>query len=138
MSSSNKAATRTAILAILLASAACSKPSEDPDFFTNRLAFPSCGEGKITNASSGSTFQDSQVECMKSSRAAGGSELTLRSITTEGDEIVSYIRILPNVENVEIIVDKSQDEYSEQGWISYSCSIPELTEDSITDCMATR
>lgn len=129
---------RTAILAILLANAACSQSPEDPDFFTNRLTLPSCGEIKKTNASSGSTFERSQVECMESSRTAGGSEFTLRSTTTEGDEIVNYIRILPNVEDVEIIVDKSQDEYSEQGWTSYSCSIPELTENSITDCMATR
>lgn len=138
MKTSKNSIFQVVIVGCLLVCASCSKPPEDPDFFTARTPLPSCGEAKITNASKGNRFESSQIDCMRQSRTSGGSEFTMRSTTTEGDEIVDYIRVLPDSVQVEVIVDNSQDEYSKQGWTSYSCSIPEITEESITECMTTR
>lgn len=75
------------------------------------------------------------IDCLVDSREHGGSELSVTTITTEGDPITTYYRVADRSTAVEIFVDKSADAYAGgPGWTQLTCDVPTLTSESLRAC----
>ncbi|NLU81388.1 DUF4362 domain-containing protein [Rhodococcus sp. HNM0569] len=77
------------------------------------------------------------TDCLPEGREHGGGEFALTSYTTEGDPIVYYLRTAAGTNEVEVLVDSSQDQFGGgPGWRSITCTIAELSPDLLRDCMS--
>jgi len=101
-------------LALLVVAAALFLRRDDspPDAFTNRSPLPSCG---TVTAGAGS-------QCLTAAMGTGaGAELTVTSVTTEGDPIVAYYRAVPGQPGLEVFTDSTKDKFSGTGWSYARC-----------------
>jgi hypothetical protein len=70
---------------------------------------------------------------MNAARTAGpGAELIVRRRTIEGDPVVTYYRVVPPEQAIEVFTDYTQDRYGHAGWVHQRCphavSVVELGE----------
>ncbi|MGF7120544.1 hypothetical protein [Rhodococcus sp. BE178] len=77
------------------------------------------------------------IGCLSDGRERDSGEFAFTLYTTEGDPIVYYLRTVPGTNDVEVLVDSSQDQFGGgPGWRRISCTIAELSPDLLRDCMA--
>lgn len=104
--------------------AACGSGNGE-DAFAAREPLPTCGEVTARPDLGEGEPKAELAEafaCLDEAAARGeGAELLVRSLTVEGDPIVEYHRVGPDIEGLEVYVDGTQDTYGEQLWTYRSC-----------------
>lgn len=64
----------------------------------------------------------SAIRCMESAAIDGnGAELAVSRPTTEGDTIVSYFRLGPGIEGMDVFVDGTADSFGPGTWTYQHC-----------------
>ncbi|WP_433607937.1 hypothetical protein [Prescottella agglutinans] len=103
-----------------------------------RSALPSCGDAAPRPGTEPQEpLTPSVIDCLSDGRQRGGGEFALTLHTIEGDPIVYYLRVAAGTNEVEVLVDSSQDRFgSGPGWGRVTCTIVELSPDLLRDCMA--
>ena len=101
-----------------LSTAACSGPPAAPVEFTDRAPLPSCGEIVLDQ---GETIPEDALDCMEAAVEADGGELKVTSPTVEGDPIVTYYRVGPGIDGVDMFIDGTADAYGAGTWIHENC-----------------
>jgi hypothetical protein len=79
-------------------------------------------------------FPKEALECLEQSRADSGGEFVLKSLTTEGDRVVHYVRSMPNTDAIEVLTDASGDRFG-AGSSEFVCSVPSLDAISLNRCV---
>ncbi|MDH6680547.1 hypothetical protein M2284_004776 [Rhodococcus sp. LBL1] len=112
---------------------AAPKPAE----ITWRSALPSCGDAAHRPGTEPQEpFTPSVIDCLSDGRLRDGGEFSLTLYTTEGDPIVYYLRTAAGTNEVEVLVDSSQDQFGGgPGWGRTTCTIVELSPDLLRACM---
>jgi hypothetical protein len=113
---------------------------QPPPEFTSRADLPSCGSATAEDAafSVSDVLPDSAMDCLNRARASRGAEFRSTTITTEGDPITTYYRVLPRTIDVEVFVDHTRDSYSSAGWTRYTCPAIAVSRDVLRHCDAQR
>jgi len=108
-----------AILLALATSAlaGCSSQSAPPEEFTDRTPLTSCGQIVLGH---GDTVPTTAVDCMTDAHDVGA-ELRVSSVTTEGDTIVSYFRVGPKIDGIDLFVDGTADSFGPRTWTYQHC-----------------
>ncbi|MGF7121954.1 hypothetical protein [Rhodococcus sp. BE178] len=103
-----------------------------------RSALPGCvAAAPRPGTESQEPFTPAVIDCLSGGRERSGGEFALTSYTTEGDPIVYYLRTAPGTNDVEVLVDSSQDKFGGgPGWRRITCTIAELSPDLLRDCMS--
>ncbi|WP_284292442.1 hypothetical protein [Luteimicrobium album] len=110
--------------------AACSGvqgSSPTPSWFADREPLSPCGSVTSAPGSDGALPADA-LACLAAG-AHDGAELTVGSYITEGDLIVSYYRVGPGIDGIEVITDATRDAFGPREWRLDRC--PDAT--SVTD-----
>jgi len=112
----------SALAALTLGS--CGTPTqpglEPPQSFTAREQLPSCDP---VDLSQGEVVPDAAWSCLDGA-SEEGAELVVTMPTTEGDPIVTYYRVGPKIQGVELFIDNSADAYAgieDRGWSHQLC-----------------
>jgi hypothetical protein len=109
---------------------AASRSSPDaPASFKERTKLESCGEFVVELAAE--SFPDDALACLDAAFDSGA-ELVVQVFTIEGDPVVFYYRVGPDIEGIEIFVDSTLDPYG-AGWSHQSCPSATSFLDQ-TDC----
>lgn len=83
-----------------------------PEQFRRRSHLPSCGQIR-----QGPTDpKPRKFPCLQPSNQRLGAELVLLRRTVEGDPIIQYVRVCPDIEGVEIFSDNTQDRFGVKEW----------------------
>ena len=90
-----------------------------PELFLTRTPLFSCGEFVLGQ---GATVPQNAWDCLAAG-VDGGAELVIVKPTTEGDPIISYFRVGPDIDGVDVFTDSSLDKFGVEGWRQESCSI---------------
>ena len=116
------------VVAFASALVACSEqPTSDttdgeaPSTFTERVAFASCGEILLDQ---GETVPGSAWVCLDAATDTGA-ELVVEMPTTEGDLVVTYYRVGPSIDGLEVFRDATRDSFGPGTWSHELC--PETT-----------
>lgn len=88
-----------------------------PGAFVDREPFDSCGDVRLDQ---GESVPDDLYRCLDDA-AATGAELVVTIPTTEGDPVVHYYRVGPQVDGVEIFVDATRDAFGSREWAHLLC-----------------
>ncbi|MGN7704195.1 hypothetical protein [Cellulosimicrobium sp. 22601] len=88
-----------------------------PAAFVDREPLDLCGDVRLDQ---GESVPDDLFRCLDAA-AATGAELVVTMPTTEGDPIVSYYRVGPRIDGVEIFVDATRDAYGPREWAHLLC-----------------
>ncbi|MFM1727188.1 hypothetical protein ABI214_08130 [Prescottella soli] len=126
-------ATVTALVYFSQEPPAAPKPAE----ITWRSALPSCGDAAPRPGTEPQEpLTPSVIDCLSDGRQRDGGEFALTLYTTEGDPIVYYLRAAAGTNDIEVLVDSSQDQFGgDPGWRRITCTIAELSSDLLRDCM---
>jgi hypothetical protein len=93
-------------------------PSIPPDWVTNRLPLPACGEEVVAQ---GGEFDVAARTCLLQAFDAGrGAEVITTQTSVEGDPITRYIRVHDNG-TIELFVDATRDAYGSGEWERLRC-----------------
>lgn len=95
-----------------------------PAAFVDRAPLVSCGDVQLDQ---GESVPDDLYRCLDDA-AATGAELVVTMPTTEGDPIVHYYRVGPQIDGVELFVDATRDAFGSRRWVHLLC--PEATSAS--------
>lgn len=87
-----------------------------PAEFRQREPLSSCGNIELVQ---GETVPDSAWACMDAA-SGSGAELTVVQPTTEGDPIVTFYRVGPNIRGMDVITDSTLDTFG-FGWLVQHC-----------------
>jgi len=101
---------------VALVMGACSSQSA-PSSFTTRVAPTSCGE---IHLGQGEAVPSDAWRCLDSASGTGA-ELAVDMPTSEGDPIVTYDRVGPPIDGLEIFVDTTQDGFGQRAWTHELC-----------------
>ena len=119
------------IIALAAAIGACSQQStpetaesDNSTSFRERPVLASCGEIRLDQ---GETVPGEAWACMEAALSTGA-ELVVDMPTTEGDPIVTYYRVGPSIEGLEVFRDTTQDEFGPRAWSHELC--PDTTSPS--------
>lgn len=109
------------VVAALVACGPTAPPAGDgpPAAFEDRARLGSCGEVTLDQ---GEEVPDDAWVCLEESRTTGA-ELVVTRPTTEGDGIVEYVRVGPDIDGVEVWVDVTADRFggTDAGWTLQRC-----------------
>ena len=115
---------RTAAILAAVAVTGCGlMPQATPDWVTNRLPLPSCGEE--TNALNA----EARACLLEAFETGHGAEIISTDTTIEGDPITSYIRVHENGV-IEIFVDATQDRFGSGEWERLRCETLDRVADA--------
>lgn len=96
---------------------AASRQSDDaPAEFRQREPLPSCGDVELAQ---GETVPDQAWACMNAAFGGGG-ELAVLQPTVEGDPIVTFYRVGPDIRGMDLIIDSTLDTFG-FGWLVQHC-----------------
>lgn len=104
-----------AALAVVLTG--CAIRPAPPAGFTNRPPLTPCGEIVLGY---GETVPSAAVNCMDDAHTTGA-ELRVSSSTTEGDTIVSYFRVGPHIDGIDLFIDGTADSFGPGTWSHQRC-----------------
>lgn len=110
---------------VLLAVAACGLIG-DPiqDEWESRDKYPSCGEVQLDQGDRLAVRGRQEIDCLRKALDAGqGAEMSVSSLTIEGDPIREYYRLTP-AGVLEVYVDSTDDQFSDQKWSMDDCHTP--------------
>ncbi|WP_305091628.1 DUF4362 domain-containing protein [Prescottella sp. R16] len=109
-----------------------------PADIARRSPLPSCGDAALRpGAELQEPLTPSVIDCLSAGRERNGGEFALTLYTTEGDPIVYYLRVMAGTNDVDVLVDSSQDRFGGgPGRRRASCTIVELSADLLRDCIA--
>lgn len=96
-----------------------------PEAFRDRAQLASCGKVVLTPAG---RLNPRTIDCLKSKAASGGAELVVLQRTVEGDPIVRYYRVGPNIDGLEIFSDNTQDKFGRRTWAHELSSLEDLAK----------
>jgi hypothetical protein len=100
--------------------------------WAHRRQLPSCGTVELDQTTRLEDVGGDAVECLEAARTSGaGGELVLTSLTTEGDPIIEYRRVMPTG-TTEVYTDATKDKFGDGRWQFGSCDRPTSAMDS--DC----
>ena len=119
------------LLVVVACTAALTACGGDPvqEQWESREDLPSCGSISLSQGEALEVAGEEQLACLEDALASGrGAELTVTLLTTEGDPITEYRRVLPDG-STEVYVDSTQDTFSDQRWGHGSCEKPESALD---------
>jgi hypothetical protein len=88
-----------------------------PPAFQDREPLPSCGEVELDQ---GEAIPQRAIDCMVDAMATGA-ELAVLQPTIEGDPLVSYYRVGPGINGIEIFTDGTLDTFG-GGWWHQQCA----------------
>jgi hypothetical protein len=88
-----------------------------PATFRERAELASCGEVVLDQ---GESTPDDAAACLDAGFASGA-ELVVVGPTTEGDPVVSYYRVGPAIQGMEIFIDSTLDQWG-FGWSHQMCA----------------
>lgn len=109
------AATATGVLVIGAAAYFILAP---PLAFTTRAEFESCGTVEL---GLGEEVPQEANQCLIDGRSEGA-ELQVRHSSAEGDPIVSYYRVGPDIDGVEVFRDATEDKFGSRSWEYMRCN----------------
>jgi|GEM_PF-2346202 len=90
-----------------------------PEAFTNRKPLLSCGEFVLGH---GAQVPDEAWDCLAAG-ADAGAELVEVYPTIEGDPIINYYRVGPDIDGVEYFVDSTYDNFGSGEWEHLVCEL---------------
>jgi hypothetical protein len=96
-------------------------PVVGPSWFTGRTAFEPCGQFGPPDSTEPPDVPDSAWACVQDPGPDGG-ELVLVRNSVEGDPIVTYIRVTPGVDGIELISDNRADAFRSEDWTHLRCT----------------
>ena len=94
----------------------CADSANAPASFRDRPDLASCGEVVLEQ---GEGIPDDAAACLESSFTSGA-ELVVSGPTTEGDPYITYYRVGPDIEGIEIFIDSTRDRFG-FGWAHQLC-----------------
>ena len=129
-------ATRTCIAVALVAVAitGCSPRSATLAAFSDRSPLSSCGELVLGH---GETVPAAAIRCMDETADGEGAELSVSMLTTEGDRIVAYLRVGPQIDGLDRFVDGTADSFGPGTWTYQHC-VGDVTISEFGTCTARR
>ena len=74
-----------------------------------------------------------EVEACLSGSGEAGAELEVSRPTVEGDTVVTYYRMAPSIDGVELFVDATDDRFGSQAWEHLLCD-PEPSPKTPKNC----
>ncbi|WP_427015803.1 hypothetical protein ACQCSX_13405 [Pseudarthrobacter sp. P1] len=92
--------------------------SAAPADFKSRRELPSCGDIVLKQ---GETIPQSAANCLALAATQDGAELAIAQPTTEGDYIVSFYRVTPLMNFVQVYVDATRDQFGAKEWHTGTC-----------------
>ena len=102
----------------------CSRPvAVDPvkQQWADRARLESCGEVVVEQGMEPRRAGGSQLACLRQAwRSGSGAELAVHQFTTEGDPVISYVRITQE-RAVEVYVDGTRDAFGNGTWSFSAC-----------------
>ncbi|QNE46386.1 hypothetical protein F1C58_05320 [Glaciihabitans sp. INWT7] len=116
--SANSPCTAVVLAGAVLILAGCSIRSGPPPEFTDRSPLVSCGEIVLAQ---GDTVPPGAIRCMDEAAGKSGAELSISSPTTEGDAIISYFRVGPEIDGIDQFVDATRDSFGPRRWTYQHC-----------------
>ena len=103
----------------------CSRPvAADPvqQQWADRARLDSCGEVVVEQGMAPRRAGGSELTCLRKAwRSGAGAEVTVHQLTTEGDPIVSYVRVTPEGA-AEVYVDGTRDAFGSGTWSFSTCA----------------
>jgi hypothetical protein len=117
--SATSSCTAVVLAGAIVMLAGCSIRSGAPPEFTDRSPLVSCGEIVLAQ---GETAPPGAIGCMEEAAGRGGAELSVSSLTTEGDAIVSYFRVGPQIDGIDLFVDATADSFGPRTWTYEHCT----------------
>jgi hypothetical protein len=110
-----------------------------PEDFVGRAPLAGCGTARAEGPDSKlvDLFPLRAVDCMIAGRKSDGAEYVVEYLTTEGDPITNYLRVLPGIYDVEVFVDSSNDAYG-GGWQHRTCRAGDLSPNVLASCLGVR
>lgn len=88
-----------------------------PVAFRDRVPLASCGEYVVDQ---GVVAPDIPWDCLDGATETGA-ELVVVQPTVEGDPVITYYRVGPEIEGLEMFYDASFDAFGSGTWHSYTC-----------------
>lgn len=96
-----------------------------PVKFRERTQLVDCGEKKLTSLT-GTDPRD--FDCLTPSNRPQTAELVTLRRTVEGDPIVTYYRVGPDIDGIEVFIDNTLDRYRSKDWTHHRRTMDELVE----------
>lgn len=124
----------TAALAACVTTASTEPP---PAAFTDRAPLVSCGQIRAGGPGDPleSLYPQSAMNCLERGRGASGAEWSTVGLTTEGDPVTTYYRVVPDSPDVDIFLDRSRDmHWGGDGWTRLSCEVAVISGPSLRMC----
>ena len=119
----------------ILGLAACSSPFAGDrvrERWVDRVRLDSCGEVVLDQGVALRQAGGSALDCLRDAlRSGSGAELRVEQPTTEGDPVISYVRVTPDGA-AEVYVDSTRDGFGDQKWSFTRCARPRSVLD--VDC----
>jgi hypothetical protein len=112
-----------ALLAVAAAVGGCGSPdSRAPGAFVHRQPLASCGKIHLsqTQVSGGETVPADAWACLDAAFKSGA-ELVVEMPTSEGAQVVSYYRVGPDIDGMEVFHDATRDRFGSQAWSHELC-----------------
>lgn len=107
--------------AVLVIGAAAYVELAPPVAFTTRADLESCGALKLEH---GEEVPQEAEQCLIDGRSEGA-ELEVRHSTPEGDPVVRYYRVGPEIDGVEVFIDATEDKFGSGSWERIRCDFTE-------------
>jgi len=98
-------------------SGAGASPVDAGSIFTDRAVLASCGELRLGQ---GEEVPAEAWACVDAAFDTGA-ELAVEMPTTEGDPIVTYYRVGPDIDGLELFTDTTRDNFGPQTWSHEVC-----------------
>lgn len=117
--SATSSCTAVVLAGAIVMLAGCSIRSGAPPEFTDRSPLASCGEIVLARSE---TVPPGAIRCMDEAAGEAGAELSVSSLTTEGDAIVSYFRVGPQIDGIDLFVDATADSFGPRTWSYQHCT----------------
>jgi hypothetical protein len=96
-----------------------SRASQDaPEEFRTRPQLPACTDVVLDQ---GAQIPDASVACIETA-GPEGAELAVVQPTTEGDPIVTFYRVGPGIDGIEIWDDATRDTFGDKKWHRAECA----------------
>lgn len=92
--------------------------SNAPTAFRDRDPLALCGEVVLDQ---GDTIPIAAMACLESAASGAGAELAVARPTTEGDPIITFYRVAPTIDGVDLFIDSSRDAWGSADWAQKSC-----------------
>jgi len=103
----------------------CSRPvaaDQVHQRWVDRSRLDSCGDVVLEPGVALRRAGGSELSCLrKAFRSGSGAELAVHQFTTEGDPVISYVRVVPDG-SVEVYVDSTRDAFGSGRWSYSTCA----------------